>query len=108
GAVSTAAAAGCVWGLRAEQLGHAISLGTIANIAMRQTRVGELSHWKGCAFANAARNGVFGADLARRGMTGPADIFTGAMGLFKQVSGPLEIKLAGDDDYMILQTYIKF
>jgi 2-methylcitrate dehydratase len=108
GAVSTSAAAGWLWGLRDEQLAHAISLGTIANIAMRQTRVGELSHWKGCAFANAARNGVFGADLARRGMTGPDAIFTGAMGLFNQVSGPLEITLPTGDDFMILRTYIKY
>ena len=47
GAVSTSAAAGWLWGLRGEQLAHAISLGTIANIAMRQTRVGELSHFVG-------------------------------------------------------------
>jgi len=108
GAVSMSAAAGWLWGLRGEQLAHAISLGTIANIAMRQTRVGQLSHWKGCAFANAARNGVFGVDLARRGMTGPENIFAGQMGLFKQVSGPLDICLAPDGDFMILKTYIKF
>lgn len=108
GAVSTSAAAAWLWGLRGEQLAHAISLGTIANIAMRQTRVGELSHWKGCAFANAARNGVFGADLARRGMTGPYEIFTGQMGLFKQVSGPLNVQFGHRDDWMILKTYIKY
>ncbi|MGB4258176.1 MAG: MmgE/PrpD family protein [Phycisphaerae bacterium] len=108
GAISVAATAGWLWGLRGEALGHAISLGVVSNIAMRQTRVGQLSHWKGCAFANAARNAIFGADLARRGMIGPADPFTGAMGLFKQVTGPFRIYLPEGEDWAILQTYIKF
>jgi 2-methylcitrate dehydratase len=52
---------------------------------MRQARVGELSHWKGVAFANAARHGVYSALLARAGMTGPAPIFEGQMGFEKQL-----------------------
>ncbi|WP_423787492.1 MmgE/PrpD family protein, partial [Klebsiella pneumoniae] len=47
----------------------------------RQTRAGEMSMWKGCAFANAARNGVFAALLAGEGLTGPAPIFEGEPGL---------------------------
>ena len=39
--------------------------------------------WKGCAFANAARNGVFAALLAAEGMTGPAPIFEGDLGFMK-------------------------
>jgi 2-methylcitrate dehydratase len=52
---------------------------------MRQARVGELSHWKGVAFANAARHGVYSALLARAGMTGPAPIFEGQMGFEKEL-----------------------
>src|SRR6266404_5775195 len=51
----------------------------------RHARVGELSHWKGVAFANAARLGVYAALLARAGMTGPAPIFEGAMGFEKEL-----------------------
>jgi len=108
GAISVAAVAGWLWGLRGETLGHAISLGIVSNLAIRQTRVGQLSHWKGCAFANASRNAILGVDLARRGMIGPADVFSGAMGLFRQVTGPLEITLPEGEDWSILQTYIKF
>lgn len=108
GAISVSATTGWLWGLRGEALGHAISLGVVSNVAMRQTRVGQLSHWKGCAFANAARNAIFGADLARRGMIGPADVFSGAMGLFRQVTGEMEIRLPEGEDWAILQTYIKF
>jgi 2-methylcitrate dehydratase len=52
---------------------------------MRQARVGELSHWKGVAFATAARHGVYSALLARAGMTGPGPIFEGQMGFEKQL-----------------------
>ena len=49
---------------------QAVNLAGVANVALRQTRVGDLSMWKACAFSNAARNGVFAAMLAQRGMTG--------------------------------------
>ena len=67
--------------------------------------------WKGCAFAFAARNGVFAALLARAGMTGPAPLFEGDMGFCQQVSGPLALpKLGGPaaEDWMLPRTSIKF
>jgi 2-methylcitrate dehydratase len=42
--------------------------------------------WKGCAAGNACRNGVFAAELAAAGITGPESPFTGRGGLF-QVTG---------------------
>ncbi len=111
GPFSTALAAGKLFGFTKEQYVHALGLAGTPNNAMRQTRVGELSHWKGCAFANAARNGVFAATLARHGMTGPSEIFEGEMGFFKQVSGPFELAPMGGEngsrDFMILKTYVK-
>jgi 2-methylcitrate dehydratase len=91
------------------QLEHALGIGGVAHIPTRQTRTGQISMWKACAFSNAARNGVFAADLARRGMTGPFEIFEGPKGVFKMlVDGPFEPRLAAGGDYMINQTYIKF
>src|SRR5260370_18403951 len=77
---------------------------------MRQTRSGELSMWKGCAFANAARNGIFAALLAAEGMTGLARIFEGEVGIMKLLTGPFELAPLGgkDQPFMISQTYIKF
>jgi 2-methylcitrate dehydratase len=70
--------------------------------------------WKACAFSNAARNGVFAAMLAQRGMTGPSPIFEGEKGFMKLVSGPLELPLFGGEKglsepgtFKILDTYIK-
>lgn len=112
GAFSTAAAAARLLGLDAAGITQALNLAGTPNVALRQTRAGELSHWKGCAFANAARNGVFAALLAAEGLTGPAPIFEGKMGFFRQVSGAFDLPVLGGEDgnrdYMIKKTALKF
>jgi len=85
GAFSTALAAARLMQLDPEKTRHAVNIAGVACAAMRQARVGELSHWKGVAFANAARHGVYSALLARAGMTGPAPIFEGQMGFEKEL-----------------------
>ena len=85
GAFSTALACARLMKLDPEKTRHAVNIAGVACAAMRQARVGELSHWKGVAFANAARHGVYSALLARAGMTGPAPIFEGQMGFEKQL-----------------------
>jgi 2-methylcitrate dehydratase len=112
GLASTALATGKLMGLDVEQLTEAANLALNSHITMRQVRAGELSMMKGCSFANAARNGVFSALLAREGMTGPSPIFEGEMGFFKQVSGPFTINT--DDfggkqgSFKIAETYLKY
>ena len=69
GVVATALGAGRLLGLTREQMGHAVSLALAPNMALGQSRAGALSNWKGCAGANAARNGLFAALLAREGFT---------------------------------------
>src|SRR3981081_4464056 len=85
GAFSTALACAKLMKLDPERTRHAINIAGVHCAAFRQARVGELSHWKGVAFANAARLGVYAALLAREGMTGPAPIFEGAMGFEKEL-----------------------
>ena len=109
GAFSTALLASKLYRLSAEQTVHALGLAGVCNFATRQTRTGQIADWKACAFSNAARNGVFAANLARLGMTGPNEIFEGPKGLFKMITGPFEPAWArGPDDWMIRRTYIKF
>ncbi|HLJ95658.1 MAG TPA: MmgE/PrpD family protein [Gemmataceae bacterium] len=110
GAISAALAACKVLRLDAARSKQAVGLAGVCNVALRQTRAGELSMWKGCAFANAARNGVFAALLAAEGMTGPAPIFEGELGIMKLLTGPFELGPLGGEGrpFMILQTYIKF
>jgi len=114
GAFSSALAAARLMRLETARTRHAVNIAGVASAALRQSRVGELSHWKGCAFANAARHGIFAALLAREGMTGPAPIFDGDMGFEKLLTGvPLRVRVEkwanrGNGDFMILRTSIKF
>jgi 2-methylcitrate dehydratase len=112
GLPSSALAAGKLMDLDAEEMTQAVNLALNSHITMRQVRAGELSMWKGCSFANAARNGVFSALLAREGMTGPSPIFEGEMGFFKQVSGPFEMNIEDfggrNGSFKIAETYLKF
>jgi 2-methylcitrate dehydratase len=114
GPFSSALAAAQVMKLSDAQTLQAINLAGVANIAMRQTRVGDLSMWKACAFSNAARNGLFATMLAQRGMTGPSPIFEGEKGFMKLVSGSFELPLFGGEKgpsdaipFKILDTCIK-
>jgi 2-methylcitrate dehydratase len=81
GAVASAAAACVANGLGSEATRHALSLAVTANLSLQATRLGDLSMWKGCAAGNACRNGVFAAELAAAGLTGPDSPFTGRGGL---------------------------
>lgn len=110
GAISSAMAACKLLRLDARRTTHAIGLAGVCNTALRQTRAGELSMWKGCAFANAARNGIFAALLAAEGMTGPAPIFEGDLGIMKLLTGPFELAPMGGSGrpFMITETYIKY
>jgi 2-methylcitrate dehydratase len=99
-------------GLTVEQACHAQGLAAAPHCAMRQTRAGTLSMWKGCAFANTSRNATFAALLAREGMTGPAPIFEGEMGFEVLLShGKINLpKLGGvgKTPFMIDVTSIKY
>jgi 2-methylcitrate dehydratase len=112
GLVSSSLASSKLLGLNAKQATQAVNIALNAHIAMRQVRAGELSMWKGASFANAARNGVFAALLAREGMTGPSPIFEGEMGFFKQVSGPFRLdprRFGGrGGEFKVNETYVKY
>ncbi len=108
-AVGSVCGAARVMGLDAERTAQAISLAITPNIALYVTRRGELSMWKGCAAGNAARNAIFAAELAARGMTGPENAIEGTQGLWDLV-GKFEITplAGGDRPYRITQSNIKY
>jgi 2-methylcitrate dehydratase len=107
-AVASAVAAGRLLQLTHAELGHAVSLALVPQIPLRQTRAGELSMWKGCATAACVRGGVFAAQLARLGMTGPDEPFEGKDGLFARVTGEFDLRLpAHSDRYAIQDSNLK-
>src|SRR6185295_8495541 len=110
GALSSALAASKLLGSSESEMTHALGIAGVCNTALRQTRSGELSMWKGCAFANAARNGVFAATLAGDGLTGPAPIFEGEVGFMKLLTGPFTVAPlgGGKQPFMMTETYIKY
>jgi 2-methylcitrate dehydratase len=88
---AVALAAGKLMKLSSDGLAQAVSLALNDHISMAQTRVQALSDWKGVADAEAGRNAVFAAMLARAGLTGPAPVFEGRHGFFKLVAGPADV-----------------
>lgn len=110
GHIASTLAAAKAMGLSREQMRQALNLGVAANVALYQTRIGDVSLWKGCAYANASRNAVFAVLLASMGLTGPSPIFEGRGGFFKAVSGgAFELGPFGGDGrpFKILECTIK-
>ena len=79
--IASAAGAAKAMGLGRAQIANALSLAIAPYLPLYVTRRGNLSMWKGCAAANAARNGVFAAVLSAEGINGPESPIEGVQGL---------------------------
>lgn len=107
-AIAVAAAGARLGGGDDPIVAHAASIAAVSDVPTRQTRVGELAMWKGCATAAAARNGVFAAELALAGMTGPPAPFDGYHGLAELVTGSLDLRVPTAPGDALLRTSLKF
>jgi len=110
-AIGVAAGASKLLDLDIKKIVQAINLTASNVITLRQVRIGELSMWKGLSAPNATRNAIFYTMLAANGMTGPAPVFEGERGFFKQVSGELDLDKFGGyntKEFKIFETSIKF
>lgn len=96
-AYSAAAGAAKALGLDAERAAHAIAIAGTALAALRVTRTGSLSHWKGLAAPHAAAAATQAALLAARRITGPREVFEGGKGFMESIAGPFTIDWAGED-----------
>ncbi len=107
GAYAVAAGVAKALGLTEVQTAHAVAISGTANNALRVTRTGRLSHWKGLASPNMAFAATHAAFLAMRGITGPLEVFEGNKGFMEAIAGRFEIDWKQENFEAVRHTSVK-
>jgi 2-methylcitrate dehydratase len=107
GAFAVGAGVAKALGLDQAHAANAIALSGVGNVALRVTRTGALSQWKGLAYPNTAFVGTHAAFLAKRGITGPLEVFEGNKGFKQSVSGPFAVDWLNEDLERVARTIVK-
>ncbi len=107
GAYGAAAGASYALGLSEEKTANAIAIAATAYNALRVTRTGNLSHWKGLAFPSTGWTSTHAAFLAKRGITGPEEVFEGNKGFRESIAGDFSIDWENEDLEKVTRTIIK-
>ena len=107
GAYAAAAGVAKALNLSAEQIANAIAISGTANNALRVSRTGALSHWKGLAYPNTAMAATHAALLAAHGITGPAAVFEGNKGFMETIAGNFTIDWAKENLERVQLTILK-
>ena len=94
GAYAVAAGVSRALGLDPQRTANAIAIAGTSLNALRVTRTGALSHWKGLAYPATAFAATHAAFLAMRGITGPREVFEGNKGFIEAIAGPFRDRLA--------------
>ena len=107
GAYAVAAGVAKALGLDANRTANAVALAGTPFNALRVTRTGALSHWKGLAYPSTAFTCTHAAFLAMRGVTGPPEVFEGNKGFMDSIAGPFEIDWGKEDLERVVRTAVK-
>jgi len=107
GAYAAAAGVARALGLDERHTANAIAIAGTSLNALRVTRTGELSHWKGLAYPATASAATQAAFLAMRGVTGPREVFEGNKGFIESIAGPFEIDWSREDLESVRRTILK-
>jgi len=107
GAYAVAAGVAKALDLDRTQTAHAIAISGTGLNALRVTRTGALSHWKGLAFPHTAFCATHAAFLAMRGITGPLEVFEGNKGFMDAIAGRFEIDWNREDLERVTRTIVK-
>ncbi|MGH9558326.1 MAG: MmgE/PrpD family protein [Bryobacteraceae bacterium] len=107
GSYSIAAGVSKILGLDEVRTANAIAICGTAFNAMRVTRTGQLSHWKGLAFPNTSACCARAVFLAKNGITGPLEVFEGDKGFMDAIAGRFEIDWLREDHERVTRTILK-
>jgi 2-methylcitrate dehydratase len=107
GSYAAAATAAKALRLPVDQIANAIAISGTANNALRVTRTGNLSHWKGLAYPQVSKEGTFAALLASKGITGPEEVFEGNKGFRDSIAGDFELDWSKEDLEVVRKGIIK-
>lgn len=107
GAYAVAAGVARALQLDASRAAHAIAISGTALNALRVTRTGKLSHWKGLAYPYMAGCSTGIVFLARLGITGPLEVIEGEKGLMDAITGLFEIDWSREDLDRVKRTILK-
>lgn len=86
---------------------NALAIAGTAFNALRVTRTGTLSNWKGLAYPNTAFGVTHAAFLAMRGITGPGEVFEGNKGFMDTISGPFKLDWSKESLERVTRTIVK-
>jgi 2-methylcitrate dehydratase len=107
GAYAVATGVARALGLDRTQTAHAIAISGTAFNALRVTRTGSLSHWKGMAYPAVAHAATHATFLAMRGMTGPLEVFEGNKGFMESIAGPFSLDWSRENLELVRRTSVK-
>ncbi|MBF6613501.1 MAG: MmgE/PrpD family protein [Chloroflexi bacterium] len=107
GAYAVAAGVAKGLGLNQNEIANAVAMSGTAYNALRVTRTGSLSHWKGLAYPNTAFGATHATFLAMRGVTGPLEVFEGNKGLMDAITGPFELDWTQENLEAVRRTSVK-
>lgn len=107
GSYAAAAGASKALGLDVAKTANAIAISGTALNALRVTRTGKLSHWKGLAYPFTGFGATHATFLAMRGITGPPEVFEGNKGFMDSIAGKFEIDWSKENLERVTRTIIK-
>jgi 2-methylcitrate dehydratase len=107
GSYAVAAGVSKALGLDEVRTANAMAICGTAFNALRVTRTGPLSNWKGLAYPNTAFGCTHGTFLAMRGITGPLEVIEGNKGFIDAIAGEFRINWLEEDLERVTMTSLK-
>ncbi len=107
GAYAVAAGASRALALDASSTASAIAVSGTALNALRVTRTGRLSNWKGLAYPFMSFGAMMAVFMAAEGVTGPLEVFEGNKGFMDSIAGKFEIDWQREDLEAVTRTIVK-